>query len=416
LFFKVKSSDEIFEILKTFAPVGEEIVSISDGLNRILSQDIVCGEDMPHFSRSSVDGYAVVAQDTYGASEALPAFLELKGEVIMGKESSVGVSSGNTVRISTGGMIPSGADAVVMIEYCHLVDERTIEITRSVAPLENIICRGDDCRKGSVLLEEGSMLRPQDIGLLAGQGVSRVFVYQKPKIAVISTGDEIIPIDQEPRPGQVRDVNSYTLSAFCAKEGGVPFNMGLCKDNFNDLREKIHRALEQCDSVWVSGGSSVGMRDMTLKVIESFDEAEILAHGIAVKPGKPTIVARIGHKSVIGLPGHVASAMVVAEVFLAPFLVWLQGGDRRCNDHHVYIDAKMERNVESASGSDEYIRVKLIKRDGKFYAEPLWGKSGLISTLVQAEGLVKIDRHVEGLYPGQDVRVMLFHLPGEENK
>lgn len=408
MFFIVKSSEEVFDILKDFQPVAEETVFIGEALNRVLSRNIISAEDMPDFSRSSVDGFALMAKDTFGASDTLPAFLELAGEVIMGKASKDAVSPGKAVRISTGGMIPEGADAVVMIEYCQFVDEKTIEVSRSVAPLENIISRGDDYSRGSVLLEQGAVLRPQDIGLLAGQGIQNVHVHKRPKVGIISTGDEIIPIDQRPKPGQIRDINSYTLSAFCSQEGAIPLNMGLCKDNFDELKDSVVRALNQCDSVWISGGSSVGVRDMTLKVLESFKNAEILVHGIAIKPGKPTIIARVGEKSVFGLPGHVASAMVVAEIFLAPFLAKLSGEGREMKDNHICLAAELERNIESAGGRDDYIRVKLINRDGTLYAEPIYGKSGLISTLVEAAGLIKIDRNTEGFYKGQPVRVMLF--------
>jgi molybdopterin molybdotransferase len=408
LFFKVKTSEEVLEILKGFSHVGMETIPISEALNRILSSEIVCEEDMPGFSRSSMDGYAVRAKDTFGASDSLPAFLELAGEVIMGREPEGSVASGKAMRISTGGMIPDGADAVVMLEYCHAVDEKTIEVSRTVTPLENVIGKGDDFRKGAVIFKKGTVLRPQDIGLLAGLGMQNISVYKKPKVGIISTGDEVIPIDQKPGPGQVRDINSYTLSAFCLQAGAVPVNMGLCKDNFEEMRGKSAKVLEDCDTVWISGGSSVGSRDMTVKVLESFEGMELMVHGIAISPGKPTIIARIGSKAVFGLPGHVASAMVVAEIFLNPFLARLSGKVRTSGDVRQSLQAELERNVESASGRDDYIRVKLRKRDGKVYAEPVFGKSGLISTLVEADGLVKIDRNTEGLYKGQAVSVMLF--------
>jgi molybdopterin molybdotransferase len=408
LFFKVKTPEEVLEILKGFSPVGMETIPISEALNRILSSEIVSEEDMPGFSRSSMDGYAVRAKDTFGASDSLPAFLELAGEVLMGREPEGSVASGKAMRISTGGMIPDGADAVVMLEYCHAVDEKTIEVSRTVAPLENVIGKGDDFRKGAVIFKKGTVLRPQDIGLLAGLGMQNISIYKKPKVGIISTGDEVIPIDQKPGPGQVRDINSYTLSAFCLQAGAVPVNMGLCKDNFEEMREKADKVLEGCDTVWISGGSSVGSRDMTVKVLESFEGMELMVHGIAISPGKPTIIARIGSKAVFGLPGHVASAMVVAEVFLNPFLARLAGKIRASGDVRQSLQAELERNVESASGRDDYIRVKLRKRDGKVYAEPVFGKSGLISTLVEADGLVKIDRNTEGLYKGQAVSVMLF--------
>lgn len=408
MFFKVKTPEEVIEILNGFGPISMETIPISEALTRILSSEVVSEEDMPGFSRSSMDGYAVRAKDTFGASDSLPAFLELAGEVVMGREPEGSVVSGKVMRISTGGMIPDGADAVVMLEYCHSIDEKTIEVSRTVAPLENVIGKGDDFRKGDVIFKKGAVLRPQDIGLLAGLGMQNISVYKKPKVGIISTGDEVIPIDQKPEPGQVRDINSYTLSAFCLQAGAVPVNMGLCKDNFEEMRKKAGKVLEDCDTVLISGGSSVGSRDMTVKVLESFEGMELLVHGIAISPGKPTIIARIGRKAVFGLPGHVASAMVVAEIFLKPFLARLAGKIRASGDVRQSLQAKLERNVESTGGRDDYIRVKLRERDGKLFAEPVFGKSGLISTLVEADGLVKIDRNTEGLYKGQTVSVMLF--------
>lgn len=408
MFFKVKTSEEVQEILKGFKPVGMETIPISEALNRVLAKEIVSEEDMPGFSRSSMDGYAVRAKDTFGAADSLPAFLDLAGEVIMGKEPDGRVISGKAMKISTGGMIPDGADAVVMLEYCHSVDEKTIEVSRTVAPLENIIGKGDDFRKGEVIFKKGTVLRPQDIGLLAGLGIEKIPVYRKPQVGIISTGDEVVPIHQKPGPGQVRDINSYTLSAFCLQAGAIPVNLGLCKDNFEEMREKAGKVLEFCDTVWISGGSSVGTRDMTVKVLESFDGMELLVHGIAISPGKPTIIARIGSKAVFGLPGHVASAMVVAEIFLNPFLAVLSGKVLSSGNAHQSLQAVLERNVESVSGRDDYIRVKLCQRNGKLLADPVFGKSGLISTLVEADGLVKIDRNTEGLYKGQTVSVLLF--------
>jgi len=408
LFFKVKTSEEVLEILKGFSPVGEETLFLGDALNRVLSKEIIAEEDLPEFSRSSMDGYAVRARDTFGASETLPAFLDMTGEVLMGRVPAGSVSPGKAIRISTGGMMPDGADAVVMLEYCHSLDDKTIEISRTVSPLENVIRPGDDLKKGAVIFERGSILRPQDIGLLAGLGIQNIQVYKMPKVAIVSTGDELVPIDQMPEPGQVRDINTYTLSAFCRQAGATPVNMGLCKDSFPDLMEMVAGGLEASDTLWISGGSSVGTRDMTVKVLESFDDMEVLVHGISISPGKPTIIARIGGKAVFGLPGHAASAMVVAEIFLTPFLSRLSGEMNPSGDYHFHVEAELSRNIESASGRDDYIRVKLDKRGGRLFAEPIFGKSGLISTLVDAQGLLKIDRNTEGLYQGQIVKVMPF--------
>ncbi len=404
----MRTSEEVFEILKGFNPCGEETVFLKEALNRIISREISAPEDLPEFPRSTMDGYAVRARDTFGATESLPALLETSGEVMMGRAPERTVTTGGAIRISTGGMLPEGADAVVMIEYCHSLDEGTIEVSRAVSPLENVIRTGDDLKKGTVIFEKGFILRPQDLGLLAGLGIEKINVFKKPRVAIISTGDEVVPIDQRPGPGQVRDINSYTLSAFCASAGAVPISLGLCKDSFSDLKEMVSTGLEAADTVWISGGSSVGARDITVKVLESFPGMELLAHGISISPGKPTIIARIGDKAVFGLPGHVASAMVVAEVFLTPFLAGLSGDAHAFEESHFYIEAELMRNTESASGRDDYIRVKLLKRDGRYFAEPVFGKSGLISTLVEAQGLVKIDRNTEGLYQGQIVSVLLF--------
>lgn len=408
MFFKVKTSEEVLEILKGFEPVDMEKIFIGDALGRVLSKEITADDDLPNFPRSTVDGYAVRAKDTFGASENLPALFELTGEVIMGRVPTETVEPGRAVKIPTGGMVPDGADAVVMLEYCHDLDEKTIEVNRTVSPLENVIRPGDDLKRGALILEKGAVLRPQDIGILAGLGIQYISSYRRPRVAIVSTGDEVIPIDQKPEPGQVRDINSYTLSAFCSQAGAIPVNLGLCHDSFSDLRKIAAAALETSDTLWISGGSSVGTRDMTMSVLESFDAMELLVHGVAISPGKPTIIARSVNKAVFGLPGHVASAMVVAEVFLNPFLSRLSGEARAFEDKHFYRQAELERNVESAVGRDEYIRVKLDKRDGRFFAEPVFGKSGLMFTLVEADGLVKIDRNTEGLYKGQIVDVMLF--------
>jgi molybdopterin molybdotransferase len=408
LFFTLKTSEEVFEILQEFGPLDEEILPLEVSFGRILSKDINSPENLPGFSRSSMDGYAVRAKDTFGATESLPALFEVTGEVVMGQVPNMAVGSGQAVKISTGGMLPKEADGVVMVEYCSTLDEQSIEISRAISPQENVIQQDDDFKKGSSVLTEGSMLRPQDLGVLAGLGLSKITVYKKPKVAIISTGDEVIPVDERPAPGQVRDINSYTLAAFCRRVGAEPIMMGLCKDDFDQLRERIVSGLQDADTVWISGGSSVGTRDLTVKVFESFEDMELLVHGISISPGKPTIIARTGSRAIFGLPGHTASAMVVAEVFLAPFLSNLQGDKDFQKKSHYEIEAILDRNIESASGREDYFRVKLTKKGSEWIAEPIFGKSGLISTLVEADGLLRVDRNREGLYQDQHVKVMVF--------
>ena len=417
MFFKVKTSEEVFEILKKFDPLGEEVLPLDACIGRIASQNIISPEDLPGFHRSTMDGYALRAKDTFGAGESLPALFDIKGEVVMGQIPDTGVGPGQAIKISTGGMLPDGADGVVMVEYCHSLDEETLEVSRAISPLENVIRPDDDFKKGTGVLSKGSRLRPQDLGLLAGLGMEEVRVYKRPRVAILSTGDEVIPIHKTPKPGQVRDINSYTLGAFCLQSGVTPMNMGLCGDDFDTMRNKVEKGLEEADSLWLSGGSSVGTRDMTLKVFESFKDTEVLVHGISISPGKPTIIARIGSCPVFGLPGHTASAMVVADVFLGPFLAHLsgEGGFPRKLYHEV--EAKLSRNIESHSGREDYIRVRLAGEGEALVAEPIFGKSGLISTLVEADGLVRVDRNLEGLYQDQKVHVMVFDRDGwKENR
>jgi molybdopterin molybdotransferase len=409
LFFKVITTEEALDIVRGFDPVEEIIVPVSDTSGLYLSRDIISPEDLPGFFRTSVDGYAVMAQDTFGATESLPAFLEIAGETLMGEAPDISLSRGKAIRISTGGMLPQGADGVVMLEYCHSLDKNTIEVSRAISPLENVISPGDDIRKGTIALFAGRKIRPQDIGLLAGLGIGEVSIFRRPRVAIISTGDEIVPIEKTPGPGRIRDINSYTLGAFCREQGAEPVIMGLCGDDFNELKRLMEKGLACADTVWISGGSSVGTRDMTLKVLESFDHMELLAHGISISPGKPTIIARVGNRAVFGLPGHAASAMVVAEVFLKAFIKSLLGCKTDDTGFNRCIKAFISRNIESKSGTDDFIRVRIENDNGKLLAIPVFGKSGLISTLVDAHGLIRIDRNSEGVYQGQVVDVMLFN-------
>jgi molybdopterin molybdotransferase len=408
LFFKVKTTEEVLELVGTFLPVGEEQVPLAEAFGRVLSRDILSPENLPGFRRATVDGYAIRARDSYGGTESLPALLEVTGEVKMGEVPSLTVDPGRAVKISTGGMLPQGADSVVMIEYCHLLDERTLEISRAVSPQENVIQPDDDFREGAMVLRKGCRLRPQDIGVMAGLGVTRIPVHRVPKVAIISTGDEVVPVEQKPGLGRVRDINTYTLRAFCTQASVEPVVVGLCRDRFDDLLAMVKEGLNAADTVWVSGGSSVGTRDLTLKVLESLGGMELLVHGISISPGKPTIIARVGRGALFGLPGHVASAMVVAEVFLRPFLSRLSGETNSGMRNRERVKARLTRNIESASGRDDYIRVRLFKLGEEWIAEPIFGKSGLICTLVEADGLLRVDRNTEGVYEGETVEVIML--------
>jgi molybdopterin molybdotransferase len=407
-FFKLVTCERAREYLKAFRPTGSDFVDLEDALDRVCSEEVTAPEDLPGFPRATMDGYAVRARDTFGATESLPAFFELCGEVEMGKPAELSVEQGRAARISTGGMLPPGADAVVMIEYCHPLDAHTIEITRAVSVLENVIQVGDDVRKGTVVLSAGRRLTPQDIGFCAGLGITGLKVFKKPKIGIISAGDEIIPAESPVEPGKVRDINRYTLAALCRRHGAVPHFYGICPDRFEPFRECVVRAIRESDAVWLSGGSSVGTRDLTLKVLESLPDFELLVHGISIKPGKPTIIGSCSGKPVIGLPGQVSSAFVVAEVLLTPLLKSLSGGTENQKIPQGFVEAKLSRNLESGGGREDYVGVRLQEAKGVLTAEPVFGKSGLISTLVEADGLIRIPLNSEGLYAGQKVVVRLF--------
>ena len=411
-FFKVKSPTEVFKIISRFSSLGEETIILEESLGRVLSRDMISSEDMPRFFRSTMDGYAVKAKDTFGAGENLPALFEIWGEVLMGQTPEMIVGEGQAVKIATGGMLPDGADGVVMVEYCHLLDGNTIEVSRAISPLENVIQPGDDLKQGAKILKQGHRLRPQDIGLMAGLGQSQVSVYKKPRVAIISTGDEIVSIDVSPRPGQIRDINRYTLGAFCRRVGAEPLYSGLCPDDFTSLKDMVEKGFSRADLIFISGGSSVGTKDLTLKIFETLPDFELLVHGISISPGKPTIIGRSGSKPLIGLPGHTVSALVVAEVFLSQLIFRLSGNTDFSYKFKSGVQAELSRNIESAGGREDYIRVKLRETGNTLIAEPVFGKSGLISTLVDADGLIRVDMNTEGLYQGDRVDVMLFNSDG----
>lgn len=405
-FFRVKTPAEILQIIRTLPRLPRETILLEKGLHRVLAEDLYSPEDLPHFSRAAMDGFAVRAKDTFGASEAIPALLTLKGEIPMGHAPGEALTPGTCFRISTGGMLPDGADAVVMIEHTQILSDGTVEIYKPVSPLDHVILVGEDVASGQPVLAAGQRLRPQDLGLLAALGIREVSVHRIPRVGIISTGDEIVAPEEQPPPGRVRDVNAVTLKALTSQCAAVPFFLGRTKDDFQALKTLCLKGLETAEVILISGGSSVGTRDYTLETIRSLPGAEILAHGIAVSPGKPTILARLGEKVLWGLPGQVTSAMIVFTLFVRPCLDHLQG--MAVERPAPKIKAYLSRNVASAQGREEYIRVSLQPGEKGWEAVPLLGKSGLIGTMVRADGLVRIDQYCEGLEKGEEVEVWLF--------
>ncbi len=407
-FFKVTSLETVLELVRTFPCVTDEVLPLDQCVGCILSQDIVSEIDLPEFNRATMDGYAVQARSTFGASESMPALFRIVGAVEMGEVPTVSVQPGEAVRIATGGMLPDGADSVVMIEHAQGLDEHTLEVFKSSAPLQHVIEIGEDFRREEQILPKGSRIRPQEMGVLAALGQTHVSVYRQPTVAIISSGDEIVPIEETPSLSQLRDVNAHTLAGLIRLSGGIPLYLGIARDNFDELHSLCKNALAESDMVLISGGSSVGSRDFTMEVIQALPAAEILVHGVSISPGKPTILAASEQKPIWGLPGQVTSTMVVFQVMVRPMLEKIGGlsEDRLVAEREV--SAVLSRNMASVQGREDYVRVKLVRRENQIYAEPILGKSGLIHTMVKADGLIKIDMNSEGLDKGTPVSVILF--------
>lgn len=404
-FFHVTDLDTVFSHIAGFSDIGTETVYLGEALGRVLSEDIDCRENLPGFSRSVMDGYAVRAASTFGATEGNPAYLTIKGTVTMGKRPDVTVGIGEAVRIATGAPLPDGADSVVMVEHTEMVDDITLEVYKTVAPGQHIIQAGEDFEAGRRILSRGRSLRAQEIGLLAAFGHADVPVFKRPVVGILSTGDELVTVTQTPEFGQIRDINSFSLAAMVNAAGGLAVPYGIINDDLAAIQEACAFTHREADMLIISGGSSVGARDYVLEAVGNLPDAEVLLHGIPIRPGKPTILARCDGKPVWGLPGHVVSAMIVFEIVVKPFLEKLCGLSPE-KKRKWPIPALLARNIASAQGRTDFVRVRLVLKDGQYWAEPIPGKSGLIHTLVQADGILAIDENSEGLETGARVHVI----------
>ena len=397
----------LLESLGNMDPAVEE-VGLAEALGRVLAGDIFAPEDLPGFERSSMDGYAVRASDTFGASEGLPAYLELTGEVPMGAPAEIAVGPGQAVRISTGGVLPEGADAVVMVENTEL-SGATVEVVKGAAPGDNTVRPDEDVARGSLLSGKGQVLGPAQIGALAGLGIQNVRVFKRPLVAILATGDELVPTEKRPGPGQVRDVNTAALCASVVQAGCEARAYGIVEDDFDTLLATSRAALRECDALIISGGSSAGVRDLTVDVLRELGEPGVLAHGIYLKPGKPTLIAVCNGKPVLGFPGNPASALAVFREVMVPVLKRL-GGEEPGPTSIVprVVEAVIERSVSSATGRLELVPVSLRLENGALMATPVLGKSSLIGTLARARGQVRIPEGSEGLEAGERVIVELL--------
>lgn len=380
-----------------------ERIPLFRATGRVLAEDVRTEISVPDFRKSTVDGYAVRAKDTQGAGDSIPCFLTVRGEVRIGHHADLAVGPGECVYVPTGGMIPDGADAMVMVEYTESFDETQVAVYTAVASGQNVIQIGEDVREGDLILNRGRRLRPQEVGVLAAVGAVDVPAFAEPRITIISTGDELVPAGKPRRPGQIYDINTWGICGIC-REQGIRVQQSIALEDDEDLlRNTIEEAMKSSDIVCISGGSSQGRKDFTASVIDGLSAPGVFTHGLALKPGKPTILGtdETTKTLLVGLPGHPVAAMVVFDLLVVWLLRQRMGVPERKK-----LRARMEVNVAGGNGRAVCQLVRLTDQDGEIYgAQPVLGKSGLITTLSHADGYVMIDAGKEGLKKGEAVEV-----------
>ena len=403
---KVKTIDEMKQIInETFNNITlkNETIDISHGLGRVLSADIVSTMDVPHFDRSVADGYAVKLTDVQGASNAIPGFLRIVGEVQMGKETIESLHQGETFYVPTGGMVPAGTEAMIMIEYTEKLGEKDLAIYTNAGANENMMRIGDDIRNGELVFSRGHLLRPQDIGVLSALGYQHIEVYKRPRLSIISTGDEIIRPGTTPKPGEVIDINTPALAAVAKRLGAEVISTGYARDDREEIRSAVENGIENGDMVILSGGSSMGEKDYTVQVIDGL--GQVLLHGLAVKPGKPTILGTVSQKPVIGLPGQPAAAIMVLMIVLQEFMKLYYGQDVF---KYQTVQGMLMENVHAAPGRRTFQTVSISKTENGIEVRPSHGKSGMITLLSYSDGYIEITENEEGKNTGDLVEVTLF--------
>lgn len=412
-FFNVLPPDDARSLLFRYLtrPVTAELVATMEAAGRVTTGGVRAPHSLPSFRRSTMDGFAVRAEDTFGASESLPAFLTVVDEIRMGRAAQMEIGRGEAAVVHTGGMIPESADAVVQVELTQPLSgiadfPYEIEVFKAMGVGQNVLQVGEDVREGQEVLPRQHLVRPQDVGGLMALGIRQVEVAKKPRVAIVATGDEVVSPEEPLAPGKIRDINSYTIAGQVWQAGGTPDVRGVVPDRFRALLGEAEAALEQSDMLVMSAGSSVSVRDMTVKVIEALGEPGVLLHGVATRPGKPTIVAVVDGKPVLGLPGNPVSAMIQFDMFGAPAVYRLQGLAQRPRKGLVW--ARLSQNLASESGREDYVPARLVDEEQGLAAVPVFGKSNLIYTLVNADGLIKIPLNRSGIAAGELVEVHLF--------
>ena len=406
----VKTSEEAEKIIfDTFGSIKMEAeeVPLLEATGRSLFNDVISKENIPSFNRSTVDGFAVKASSTFGCSESIPAILNYKGEVLMGKAPEFEIAKDECAYVPTGGELPKGADSMVMIEYAEDYGDGTRAMLKASAPGQHVTFIGDDLKVGEPVLKAGTKIYAQHIGALASLGFDRIQVYKKPRVAVISTGDELVDVTKTPTGAQVRDINSFTLCSALDTLGCEYTKIGIVEDDLELLHRTMEDAINTHDLVLVSGGSSVGVKDSTYKVLCKM--GTVLFHGIAIKPGKPTILGNVNGKPIFGLPGHPLAAFYIFNLFVKPLIqsfIGIDPGSKSAGGDKKSVPLTL--SIPCNHGREECMGIKLIEKDGKTMGEPIYAKSGLISVLSNTDGYIRIARDCEGLNGGEQIDVNLF--------
>lgn len=403
---RVTDPEEVLKIIiEHFEPLDSERLALEKAGGRCLAETIKAPEDVPGFNRSTVDGYALNARDTFGAGEGIPAILEYTGEVMMG-QAAPPIKSGQCCLVHTGGMLPDGADAVIMIENTDLTGT-IVQGFRQVAPGENVIHRGEDLKKNDTALFQEHKLRAPEIGMLASLGITSVEVYRHPVIGFFSSGDELVNYSNPClEPGQIRDSNAPALLYLAEQSGAVARYGGILPDHFETFIEKSKDMLEETDMLVFSGGSSVGSRDHTARTMQELGKPGLLVEGISIQPGKPTLLANCSGKPVLGLPGHPVSALNIFTIFGKAIIDRLSGRGKKI--FMPTVKAILARNVPSRTGRTDYVRIRLKETREGLSAVPVFGRSGMLRTLAEADGLLMVPPEKEGLNTGELVEVSIW--------
>jgi len=415
-FLDLKSIEQFWKIVEKklgIKPNKKEMINFKESINSILAQDIKATENLPAFDRSTVDGYAVKSQDIQGVSQSLPTYLNLIGSIKMGEKADLEIEDGQAAYIPTGAMLPKGADCVVMVEQTENISDHMVEIYQTAGVGENIIKKGEEIKKGEVILKKGHRIRPRDMGIFAGLGITEFAVYKKSSVAIISTGDELVEPEEKMKFGEIRDINTYTISYLLSEINAEVTQVGIIEDTYEKLRSSIEKYLDY-DLILVSGGSSAGLKDVTVDVINELGEPGVLVHGLKVKPGKPTILGKINNTPIMGLPGHPGSAWIIANKFVLPLVKLLSGQydvnnvRKNINKEDIIQPAILSRNISSDKGREEIIPVLIEEKEGEKFAKPLLGKSSFMRIFIESDGYLEIEVAKEGIEKGQKVNVYLF--------